>query len=72
MLGDRFSVLTQWDAWVPGLTKGVQEYGLAHLCASVRSIRTKPDLRNLLGGKEDEVFPSSSPRDSPASRTAPT
>jgi allantoin racemase len=57
MLGDRFSVLTQWDAWVPGLTKGVHEYGLAHLCASVRSIRTKPDLRNLLGGKEDEVFP---------------
>jgi Asp/Glu/hydantoin racemase len=57
MLGDRFSVLTQWDAWVPYLAKGVKEYGLEHLCASVRSIRTKPDLRNLLGGKEDEVFP---------------
>jgi allantoin racemase len=57
MLGERFSVLTQWDAWVPGRTKGVHEYGLAGLCASVRSIRTKPDVRNLLGGREDEVFP---------------
>jgi allantoin racemase len=57
MLGERFSVLTQWDAWVPGLTKGVHDYGLDHLCASVRSIRTKPDVRNLLGGREDEVFP---------------
>jgi allantoin racemase len=57
MLGDRFSVLTQWDGWIPGLTKGVAEYGLAHACASIRSIGVLPDVRNLLGGKEDAIFP---------------
>jgi allantoin racemase len=57
MLADRFSVLTQWEGWIPGLTKGVEEYGLASACASVRSIGVMPDVRNLLGGKEDEIFP---------------
>jgi Asp/Glu/hydantoin racemase len=57
MLGDRFSVLTQWEGWVPGLTKGVEEYGLAHACASIRSIGVLPDVRNLLGGKEEQIFP---------------
>jgi len=57
MLGDRFSVLTQWEGWIPGLTKGVEEYGLAYACASIRSIGVLPDVRNLLGGREDEIFP---------------
>jgi Asp/Glu/hydantoin racemase len=57
MLGNRFSVLTQWDGWIPFYKKELQEYGLADKCASVRSINVLPDLRNLLGGKEEVVFP---------------
>jgi allantoin racemase len=57
MLGHRFSVLTQWDGWLALYKKGLQEYGLAHLCASMRSINVPPDVENLLGGKEEVVFP---------------
>lgn len=57
MLGHKFSVLTQWDGWLALYRKGLQEYGLAHLCASVRSINIPPDVENLLGGKEEDVFP---------------
>src|ERR1700716_1425949 len=57
MLGDRFSVLTQWDGWIALYTKGVREYGLSEHLVSVRSINTLPDVENLLGGKEDVVFP---------------
>ena len=57
MLGNRFSVLTQWDGWIPVYVNGVIELGLRHHLASVRSINMMPDLENLLGGKEDVVFP---------------
>jgi allantoin racemase len=57
MLGHRFSVLTQWDGWIALYTKGVREYGLQEHLVSVRSINTPPDVENLLGGKEDVVFP---------------
>lgn len=57
MLGHNFSVLTQWDGWIPAYAKGVAEVGLAHHLASIRSINMMPDLANLLGGKEDVVFP---------------
>jgi allantoin racemase len=57
MLGHRFSVLTQWDPWLALYKKGLQEYGLTHLCASLRSINVPPDVSNLLGGKEEVVFP---------------
>jgi Asp/Glu/hydantoin racemase len=57
MLGDKFSVLTQWDPWIGLYKKGLAEYGLADKCASIRSINTPPDVENLLGGKEEEVFP---------------
>lgn len=57
LLGHRFSVLTQWDPWKPLYKKGLREYGLEHLCASIRSINTMPDPENLLGGKEEVVFP---------------
>lgn len=57
MLGNRFSVLTQWDGWIPAYAKGVAELGLEHKLASIRSINMMPDLENLLGGKEDVVFP---------------
>lgn len=57
MLGRRFSVLTQWDGWIALYHKGVREYGLEQHLVSVRSINTPPDVENLLGGKEDVVFP---------------
>jgi allantoin racemase len=57
LLGHKFSVLTQWDPWKPLYKKGLREYGLEHLCASIRSINTMPDPENLLGGKEEVVFP---------------
>ena len=57
MLGHKFSVLTQWDGWIPLYEKGVREYGLADHLVSIRSINTPPDVENLLGGKEDVVFP---------------
>jgi allantoin racemase len=57
MLGNSFSVLTQWDPWVGLYKKGLAEYGLADKCASVRSIDRPPDVENLLGGKEEVVFP---------------
>lgn len=57
MLGHKFSVLTQWDPWLALYKKGIQEIGLAHLCASLRSINVMPDVANLLGGKEEVVFP---------------
>jgi len=57
LLGNRFSVLTQWDPWIGLYKKGLAEYGLADKCASIRSIDTPPDVENLLGGKEEVVFP---------------
>jgi allantoin racemase len=57
MLGDSFSVLTQWDGWIPIYKKGIRELGLDGRCASIRSINMLPDVDNLLGGKEEVVFP---------------
>jgi allantoin racemase len=57
MLGNKFSVLTQWDPWIGLYKKGLAEYGLTDKCASIRSINTPPDVENLLGGKEEVVFP---------------
>lgn len=57
MLGQRFSVLTQWDGWIALYTKGARECGVEGHLVSVRSINTPPDVENLLGGKEDVVFP---------------
>ena len=57
LLGHKFSVLTQWDPWINLYKKSLREYGLEHLCASIRSINTPPDVENLLGGKEEVVFP---------------
>ncbi|MBR72308.1 MAG: hydrogenase expression protein HupH [Rhodospirillaceae bacterium] len=57
MLGDKFSVVTQWDGWKPLYKKGVKEAGLEDKLASIRSINVLPDPENLLGGKEEVVFP---------------
>lgn len=53
MLGNRFSVLTQWDPWKASYRKSLQEYGLADRCASIRSINVAPDVKNLLDGKDE-------------------
>lgn len=57
MLGTKFSVLTQWDPWIPMYKKSLREYGLDHLCASIRSVNVPPDLENLHSGKEEMIFP---------------
>ena len=57
VLGNRMSVVTQWDGWIQGYKKVAQEYGVADKLASIRSINVMPDVENLLGGKEEEVFP---------------
>jgi allantoin racemase len=58
MLGSKFSILTQWDPWIPESWKTLQEYGLADKCASVRSINVHPDVENLMSGREQELFPA--------------
>ena len=57
MLGRRFAVLTQWDPWIPEAEKTLVEYGLMDKCVAIESINMPPDMENLLGGKEEEVFP---------------
>lgn len=58
MLGEKFSIVAMWDRWKPLYTKTIAELGIGHKCASIRSAGIRPDNRNLLAGKEDEVFPA--------------
>ena len=56
MLGKKFCVLTMWDEWFPLYEKTLTEYGYWPRCASLRSIKTRPDVAELLAGKEDIIF----------------
>ncbi len=56
MLGKKFSVITMWDEWFPLYEKVLTEYRLWPRVASLRSIKTRPDLAELLAGKEEVVF----------------
>ena len=56
MLGHKFSIITMWDEWFHLYKKTLNEYGLWHRLASMRSIKTRPDLSELLEGKEEVVF----------------
>ncbi|MCU1719061.1 aspartate/glutamate racemase family protein [Pseudomonas sp. 5P_3.1_Bac2] len=56
MLGKKFSVITMWDEWFPLYEKTLTEYQLWPRVASLRSINTRPDLKELLAGKEEVVF----------------
>lgn len=56
MLGQRFSVITMWDEWFHLYRKILSEYKLEARCASLRSIKTRPDLAELLAGKEEVIF----------------
>lgn len=55
-LGDRFSIITLWDRWIPPYKKNLRQYGLLDRLASVRHINTHPNLEALLTGKEEVVF----------------
>jgi allantoin racemase len=55
-LGKKFTVLTMWDEWFPLYEKTLTEYGFWPRVASLRSIKTRPDLQELLEGKEEVVF----------------
>jgi allantoin racemase len=56
MLGHKFSVVTMWPQWFHLYRKILSEYKLEARCASLRSIDTRPDLEELLEGKEEVVF----------------
>lgn len=56
LLGKSFTVLTMWDEWFPLYEKTLTDYHLWDRCASLRSIKTRPDLAELLAGKEEVVF----------------
>jgi len=56
MLGKRFSVLTMWPQWFPLYEKTLTEYGWWDRVASLRSIHTRPDVTELLAGKEEVIF----------------
>ncbi|MSQ49072.1 MAG: hydrogenase expression protein HupH [Betaproteobacteria bacterium] len=57
MFGERFSVLTMWSQWKPLYTKSLNDLGIQHKCASIRALDVKPDNRELLSGKEADIFP---------------
>ncbi len=56
-LGEKFSMLAMWKDWFGLYTKVHKDMGLSHKCASMRAIDVTPDNRNLLGGKEEKIFP---------------
>jgi allantoin racemase len=56
MLGKKFSVLTMWPQWFPLYQKTLTEYGWWDRVASLRSINTRPDVTELLAGKEEVIF----------------
>lgn len=56
LLGKRFSVVTMWPQWFPLYEKTLTDYGLWDRVASLRSIDTRPDVTELLAGKEDIIF----------------
>ena len=57
MLGNRFGILAQWHKALARYKKATAEYGLSYHCAAVDHFDEPPDFANLLGGKEEKVFP---------------
>lgn len=56
ILGKRFTILTMWEEWFPLYTKTITDYHLEPRLASMRSIETRPDVTELLEGKEEVIF----------------
>jgi allantoin racemase len=57
MLGHKFSIVTMWDRWKILYKRTLDDQGLWHRLASIRTLDVGPDPQKLLAGKEDEVFP---------------
>ena len=57
MLGKRFSIITMWDQWRHLYEKNLDTYHLWDHCASIRAAGIRPDMEDLLTGKEETVFP---------------
>lgn len=57
MLGKRFSIITMWDQWRHLYEKNLDTYHLWSHCASIRAAGIRPDMEELLSGKEETVFP---------------
>ena len=57
MLGNRFGILAQWDKALVRYKKAAIEYGLSEHCIAVDHFDEPPDFANLLGGKEEKIFP---------------
>lgn len=55
-LGHKFSIVTMWEQWFHFYNKLLKEYQLQARCASLRSIDTRPDVKELLAGKEEIIF----------------
>ena len=58
MLGHRFGVLTMWEEWFPLYEKTFSSLRIHDRCAGMRAAGIPPDNRNLLSGKEDQIFPA--------------
>lgn len=56
MLGKKFSVVTMWKEWFHLYEKILNEYKLWDRLASMRHINTRPDVSELLAGKEEIIF----------------
>lgn len=56
MLGKKFSVITMWRQWFHLYEKVFNEHHLWPRVASIRHIDTRPDLTELLTGKEEVIF----------------
>lgn len=57
MLGHKFSIITMWDRWKIIYKRTLDDQGLWHRLASIRSLDIGPDPQKLMAGKEAEVFP---------------
>lgn len=57
MLGEKFSIISMWEEWFGLYKKTLSDLNIWEKCASMRAINYTPDNRNLLSGKENEVFP---------------
>lgn len=57
MLGRRFGIVTMWENWFGLYERTLKDLQLLDRLAGMRAAGLKPDNRNLLGGKEEEVLP---------------
>ncbi len=56
ILGHKFSIITMFEGWNHAYRKTLNEYGLWNKVASIRHIGTRPDVSELLEGKEEVIF----------------